>query len=611
MKKTGFILIFFVLYAAVLLARIETIEIDWGDGTSPMTMSGSETYLEMNVRTDAGEQKIYYHDSWIVGGKLLHWLDSEKKPQHKYLKSGSYNIRVLKKDQGGSVVEETTGKMTINDTPSESELRAKEDGVMEPVVYAPVITDPSGGHLLIPGAEVIFTPNYSFIDAGITDHTFYTIKKIEWKFMPPWKPEGIRKRGFSVIQDCFSVPSSCMNADLVRQYDKYQNKVTYDVFFSFSGTTPQSNTLLTGKGPSIQANTYVDYFASPDCEFVLPVMDVVPMDEDISKLPADYCIVSVPRELNPPPVTGGMIPADICVQIKDENPNLVPETLSCLIDFVPGTLSPNLDGNRIGTIIFSAPTEFQRFPSDPATADGPEDFYSISRWKTSSDLPSRLPINFKGILKFWVQIKGFGPAEPYFPVGHITVIDNDAPNLFIRFNDYFDSKLRNELYISDRTLDETGSIPLEMPSTDGKLFQYDYINDKQTWENEVPEKKLFEDTRIFVTIYAIENINNVSGTPMIPYKHLKSLHYKVIEQKTKSKIAENTIDQFDSEKIDIPPLLFPQPGKYDFMITVFDRAEEDQQGNTVFTGISNNRRDLNVVLNITNINQKSDSIRGR
>ncbi len=609
--KRLYCFIFILLFSTLIVyGQVKTIEIDWGDNSSTMKMDSSETYLEMNIQTDSGSQLIYYHNSWIIDGKLIHWLDTEKKPQHKYKDSGTFNIIVTKKDASGGVIEKSTGSMTIPDTQSDSELRAKDDGILEPEIYSPNITNTSGNNFIVPGFKTFFTPHYSFVDAGINDHSYYVIKNIGWKFMPPWKPDGYKIQGFKVEQNCFSVPSSCMNPELVKQYDPYINKLTYNVFFAFSGTTPQAGTTLTGNGSSIKVDTYVDYFASPDIDFILPVKDVIPIDDDPSKLPSDYCIVSIPRELNPAPVTGGKLPEDITVHIKDENPNLVPETLGCIMDLVPEKLSPNIAGNRIGTIIFKEPSEFERFPSNVSNADGPEDFYSVSRWKTTPELDAKLPINYKGILKFWVQIRGFGPGEPYFPVGLIKVLDNDAPNLYVQFYDMFNSKIRNEFFISDKTIDEENSIPLESTGTDGKLFKYDVINDYKTWENEVPEGKLFEDTRIFVNIYAIENVNSISGDPILPYKHLESLHYEIKKHKGSKIIVEKTITEFDSEKIAISPLLFSKPGKYDFIITAIDKAPEDQHGVSVFN-IQPNKRELSLILNVTDINQRTNIIRGR
>lgn len=600
----------------ILSGQVQQVEINWGDSSSVMVIKSSETYFDMKIITDGGEQKIYYHPTWMENGKLVHWLDEQKKPQHRFKNAGSYNITYTETDMAGNQIT-NQGNITIPSTGTSDIIRAAP-AVQEPNIFYPVIANAAGQNFVVPDISSSFTANFSMASLPASN---YILKEVMWELIPPWKINGDLLSGYKVVYNDFVVPSSSMDLTQVAN-DPFQNTINFKVFFSYRAPSVS----VTNLGGGIQASTFTDYFAAPDAPFVIPVQDVVPLDDNAGNLPTDYCAFTVLPAVSTNSMTGDILPPGIKIEIKDENPNLIQANLQSLLCMLPPNIAPDQVNERIASIPFGNPIDFKRFPQPGMTATGRNDFYSKSKWETQNDPNMKYPFHYKGRAVIWNQISGFGPGSPYIEGPEILIRDNDAPNIILHLYDIFNNEVRNDLYLTDKNIPVD---PLNVPAcilekidpNDDTLYKYvDYsaYNATNSWENETPPGKLLEDTRIFGEIYVIDNVDTINGTPIRKYKHLQNVKYHVVKAGEPDRMVDVEItydDDIKSEKFVLSPLLFRKPGNYEMVITVEDRAYYDENNigqvdlsMSSITGKDNNIRTFTVKLLVTDIQQRTDSL---
>ncbi len=605
------------MFCSSVYSQVKQVEINWGDSSPTMVIKASETFYDMKINTDGGEQKIFYHPSWMVSGKLIHWLDSQKKPQHRFNNSGTFTIKYVETDINGVQTIEQ-GNITIPSTGTNDLLRAAPN-IAEPTMYYPVIKNAAGQDFVVPDVSTRFISNFSMASLPASN---YIIKEVLWELIPPWKINGDLKSGYKVQYDDFVVPSSSMNVTDVETIDQFQNTINFKIIFSYKD--PSATMTSLGGGP-IQATTFIDYFAAPPKPYAIPVMDVIPVDDDYNNLPAGYFKFEVPPIINTGSMTGDLLPSGIKIEVKDENPNLILVNLQSDIYLMPPGILPDQVNKRITTIAWGNPSDFTRFPQSGTTATGRNDYYSKSLWKTTNSTNLQYPYHYKGRAVVWDRISGFGPGKPYLEGPEIIIRDNDPPNIIVHLFDMFQGKVHNDVYITDKDIPidpkDIASFLEKIDPNDETLYKYiDYNSYDATaaWENETPVGKFNEDTRIFGEIYVIDNVNDINGTPVKKYKHINNVKYHIVKTGSSNKLVNEEIkftDDIKSEKIGISPFLLRKPGAYDFVITVEDRAAYDENGTlqndlsmSSVTGNDNNIRIFTLKLNISDIQQRTNSL---
>ncbi|MCK5683782.1 hypothetical protein KAJ27_06660 [bacterium] len=609
--KTIIILIIFFLFPILLFSQAQKMEINWGDGSEPMILDKNFTYQEMIITSDAGSQKIYYHSSWMKNGNLIHWLDKNKKPEHRFKTSGKYSVKITEKNASNNVLNSNTSSITIPSQNLDDIPDASTAGIKEPFINDPLIEHVAGQNYVFPGANNYFEASYSFLAGRITDQKNYIIKNVIWEFKAPWMKNWEYVMGFKVLYNKFLVPSSSLDVTKISN-DPFKNLANYKLIYCYTGNQIGNNSVKTASGMSVTANTYLDYYSQPKNQIIVPVADIIPPNKDPSVLPPDYFETNFPDNADYKYTTGGKFPPASFLQVKDENPNLNPDNLACTMILLGENDDPYDVSKHIVSRKLKKPNKFARFPN--STTPPPvknTDFYSLSRWETDKIKKLTIPFIFKGNTKLAGKVTGFGPGEPYVTCKQFIIIDDDKPNIFVRFYDLFNGKIRNEHWVTDSSIPSDKTKPDPIDTGSGLIeYKYDFFNDLQKWSNKVENGIVFEDTRTFIELYIVDNVSNISGKAIQKFKHLHTVSYNIENKGTGKKVVSGTYDSssITSEKIPLPSVIFSSPGKFKISITAEDNATQDENDNFAFNSAVKNVREFNLIVNVTDIQQKTNII---